>query len=350
MYALKDLLTQATGSLADSLAHSLKAEEKARSDANAAAMRAQVARDDMSVKRPAFELKDKRRQTVFESIRRLEAQLQALREELTTAEEDLDKSKQEQDGLRGSERQAGRDESEARKKLDEIAVKKSEILEDLRRARVTCLKRYLDEMNARLRRATEHPSRTQSRRKMLEALRRERGRDPEVARLCEEREEWQKMLGTIKVPTVQKTARAELERIERSLDDRFPGALAAEGDLGLHEIEELYVVKRDSRQLLLLPIDQVSWHAMERGDREAGVEFAVGLAWATLAGLDIQKDSAEFVLVEIPGHVALAAPADFPLEERSIRWEIGEAADVSFLISRLPLDVEDSLHGTSSTR
>lgn len=349
MYALKDLLKSATSSLSDSLASTEKLEREARANLDTAQLRAHAAREGMSARRPVLDVKEKARQTIIEKIRQLEAQLDAFRAEKAAAEAELAKCQQEQAAMQRDEGEAAKAGDEARKRLQALASKKSATLQDLNQARVGSVLRYLDEMASRLRAATELPSRTAERRRNLERLRQQRGRDPRVGELCEAREEWQKVLQTIKVPAVREKARADLDRIEKEIEELFPGALQAEADQELHDLEELYIVRQAARQLLLLPIESACWAAMQEGRGHAMGDFAVALAWSLLAGLDLNKETAEFVLLA-SGRVAVATPADLVLEERQFKWVLGEEADVTFLLSRFPAEIEEALNAANPTR
>jgi hypothetical protein len=250
--------------------------------------------DEIKVKtselRQALEEIDQKRAAIidslFESQERLAEGGNELRAMQAATEKALGDIKKEEKSKHEAEGQVFQLQSEQEKAITSLELR-------LRGALVAYLKKQTDQLaqaflteEQRIKERREH-----------EEFEKARHSDPEVAQLCEQREELNKFIVSAMVPAVKETLQASLKLVEDRLKKLYPCAIVADDfrprDSQIGEL--LYFINQEGNAVLLLPISEIDWANVEKGESGERASRAMCLVWSMIRELNLKEQDGSFL-------------------------------------------------------
>jgi hypothetical protein len=286
--------------------------------------------------RRSFEELDRRRQQALESLLSSEeeqsAAVQSLRDAHTAVEAAQADIIREQKALRAAEAL-----------VSELQAKRGERQGALRQVALQTLHRHMESQAVRFYAAFDSQVQRAGVLRASEELKKARHTDPEVGRLCEQREELQKFLSTATVPEVRAILQASVRGIEVQLDKRFPGGLVPPPHEDGGQIDELLYYSQGGRVVFLLPVDSAAWSAASADDPTENADRAMCLVWSFLREMKLKCEDGEFSIWRgQPVFKSRFEPADVAiLQGFSVRDHGSVLA--RFVLSAVPTEVQEAL-------
>lgn len=178
----------------------------------------------------------------------------------------------------------------------------------------------------------------------FEDFKKARHADPEIGRLCEQREEVQKFLNSAMVPGVRDMLQVSLKSIEDQLVRKFPGALTHPPPVKDNQIDDLlFYCNQEGKAVFLLPIDQAAWNAATTDDSTEGASKAMCLVWHFLREMKLRTEDGEFVMQR--GRPTFKSR--FDLEDVAILQGFSvkhhESVVMRFILSAVPTELQEAL-------
>lgn len=192
---------------------------------------------------------------------------------------------------------------EARSTIDTVARTLDDVEKDkehskglLRSASINSLDIYLAELSRRLDQAYASEEERQRRQAALEAFKRARHEDREIADLCDQRDQYRDLAGRATVPGVKATLQEALDKVEEELQRRYPGALSLQDTVPeVGSIAQLpYLTDADEAVIVFLPIAESVWRAVENGEVVPATNRAMQFVWSLIEGLGLKPSYGEF--------------------------------------------------------
>jgi len=281
---------------------------------------------------------ERKRQEALDILMRLQddqtAVLHSLREAQSATESALAAIRKEQKAKQDAESEMMRDRAS-----------RSEAERVLRRSLLKALDIYLEQQAGAVGAAFSTQEQRSKAQREFEAFRRARYTDPEIGRLCDERDEIQKLLGTVMVPGVKTMLEESLRGIEESLVKRFPTALRVPDAISSgNQIEELMFYRdREGKALILLPVRPVDWGALEANTASEAATKWMCLLWSMITELKLRTEDGDFLTAQ--GRPVFASK--FDLEEVAILQGFPikrEGTDViHFVLTAVPAELQEVL-------
>jgi gas vesicle protein len=243
-----------------------------------------------------------------------------------------------------------RTETERRDKgiglLAEIEGEKLQYEGKLREAHRRSVDIYIQELERRVEQAFAGEEERSRRQTAAEAFRKARHDDNYIGDLCDQRDQFRELVRLATVPGVAETLRRELERVERELDKRYPGALSIEEKVPSQMlVEELhYLIGSDELLRIVLPIPERVWNGISRGETGAEATGAMRMVWEMIIGLGLKPSDGEFRFEN--GYCVFVARELKDDDMNSIReftLKLKSSATLTFRFSPFPSQVQEAL-------
>jgi DNA repair exonuclease SbcCD ATPase subunit len=220
----------------------------------------------------------------------------------------------------------------------------------LRLAHVSAFKSFLENSNSLI---EEYFKRITSRKTIIETaenFRKKRHEDTHVADLCEQRDEWKKILKTTFVPGVKEAANKALKTIEVEIDKMFPGALEEENSsIENNPTTELYYHEDDEETIIFFPFLEKQWKSMELGNKDNSVEtfgrFIELIIKETKLSYNDAHLKCENDMVQLVSKFGLGNLKG----KNDITFSIVGKDNMTFILSRIPDEVYKSLNYEEAT-
>jgi len=178
-----------------------------------------------------------------------------------------------------------------------------------------------------------------------EAFKKARHTDPEIGRLCDQRDELRKFLGTAMVPAVKDMLQVSLNDIENQLTTRFPNALkVSDAKSKDNQIEELlFYINHEGKAIFLLPLHTKDWDAAEKGEITDGTSEAMCFVWNMIRELSLRVEDGDFITIRDRP----AFESRFDLEEVAIlegcNVKRQNSIVLHFVLTQVPIEVQEVL-------
>jgi hypothetical protein len=355
-----DVIRQQTLAIRDALSSLDQRLEQAEAQSSAADERVKRASTEITRQR-ALESERKRS---LNSISKKKEEKQRILDELDRkrqeALDELDRYREEHNSIAQSLREAQRAteiasteivreqkaKQDAESSIAKIRDDRAEKEKELRSMVLKALDMYLDQQAANIQAAfSSHAQRAKGRR-AFEEFKKARHTDPEIAKLCDERDELHKLFTEAMVPGVKDKLRAVLKPIEDEIDRRFPGALhlpeaAPPNDSQIEEL--LYFCNREGKAIFLLPISITDWSAAETQAFTDRTSNAMCLVWNMVRELKLKTGDGAFTTVR--GRAVFASRFDLEdvaiLEGFSVKGQ--DSVVLHFILSSIPTELQEAL-------
>lgn len=234
---------------------------------------------------------------------------------------------------------------EAEQLLSKYRVEREGKQQELRLKMLDSIERYLKQQTDNVLAAFATQEQRQKRIQEIEAFRKARHADPEVAKLSEQREELKKFIDTASVPGVKDMLQETLKMIESQLHQRFPGAVqlpdAIPRDNPIEEI--LFYCNLEGKAVFLLPFRASDWEAAKLNEPTENSSRAMCIVWNMLHELDLKAEDGEFV-TERDRPVFLSR---FDLEDVAIlegfRVKCQNMEIMRFILTAVPRELQEAL-------
>ena len=178
-----------------------------------------------------------------------------------------------------------------------------------------------------------------------EVFKKARHTDPEIGRLCDQRDELRKFLGTAMVPAVKEMLQVSLNDIENQLSTRFPNALkVSDATPKDNQIEELlFYINHEGKAIFLLPVHTKDWDAAEKGGTTDGTFEAMCFVWNMIRELSLRVEDDDFITIR--GQPVFESR--FDLEEVAIlpgcNVKCQDSVILHFVLTQVPIEVQEVL-------
>jgi len=236
---------------------------------------------------------------------------------------------------------------------EEIAVdeKRARHQQELNSARATAIPLYLDDLNGKLFRMVEQSHNRKCSKEQFERFKKARHENEDVAKLCESRDEWQRILKSIMVPAVKESVERELATIESEIKKQFPGALEFSAGSGGEEfIADLYYYNDSKdRCVILLPIKGSECPDEETNKDKARSSFVISLFLQLCQQLAVKPETGRFFVDGNDGYYRLVlADRKNPLPDLKENYLIIELPDgevATLVMATLPSEIMEAING-----
>jgi len=178
-----------------------------------------------------------------------------------------------------------------------------------------------------------------------EMFKKARHTDPEIGRLCEERDEIRKLLSNAMVAGVKAILQASLSTIEETIAKRFPVALQM-SDVTPKDnpIEELpYYCDPQGKVIFLLPVSSADWTAVGEGTVTNRSSNGMCIVWNMIQGLGLRTEDGDFDTIK--GRPVLASKFDLETIAAqgffSVKYEGAEV--IRYVFGRVPRELQEAL-------
>jgi DNA repair exonuclease SbcCD ATPase subunit len=355
---IAEAIRQHTLDIRDALASLDKEIAAAVAERDAAEQRAKRCGTEITRQRAVEGERKKALNVVSERVAEAQSALEDLERKRQEAQESLFGLQEEQRSFVGSLREAQdatgdalaaiRREQKASDdtagRLERLRSAQGEKKRALRQALGQALDSHLRDQADRLEAAFHSQEQRAEAMRAFEEFRRARNADPEVSRLCAQREELQKFLGSAMVPAVREVLEASLKAVEQQLVARFPKALMTPPPAVESRIEDLlFYENQDGKAVFLLPVAQETWSAAAEGEGTDGTWQAMCFVWSFLRELGLGPDDGRFVTRR--GRPAFESHHD--LEEVAVLGGVsvrhcGSVVN-QFALAAVPAEVQEAL-------
>lgn len=172
-----------------------------------------------------------------------------------------------------------------------------------------------------------------------------RHEDPEIARLCDQRDEIRKFLNTAMVPDVKNMLQKSLKSIEDQIIKKFPMALqVSDTTFKDNQIEELlFFINSDGKAVFFLPVRENDWNAAEKGVITDSTSNTMCLIWNMIRELPLKTRDGKFITER--GRVAFESC--FDRDEIEILHEFNvkckNAVVLRFVLSSVPDELQEAI-------
>lgn len=240
------------------------------------------------------------------------------------------------------------------KDKQEAEFKISELRDQLEQKGTLFCQTQLETLEFHLRQQTEYvmaafETQEQRQKALIErdALRKARHTEPEIANLCDQRDEFKKFLSTSMVPGVKEMLLSELKTIENELQKRFPGALQS-SDLDIlpshNQIDELlFYCDHDGKAVFLLPLRSSDWEGAECDEPTDDSSKAMCIVWNMIRDLKIKRSDGEFISRK--GRVEFISKFDLEevaiLQGFSVKYNNFDV--LHFILTAVPAELQEVL-------
>jgi len=238
---------------------------------------------------------------------------------------------------------------------EEIEIKEKEKERHKQRLLAAChsaFKRYLDDLWSRLLNLISAEDAMKEKTAARDNLRKARHEDPEIASLCEAREEWTRILSSAVISSVKATAKTELDKIKLELDRRFPGALEVDEKLTtIGEMEELFYLPswQGSALKVFLPIPVPTFESLNSSETQTPQKVAMQLIWSIVQSWHLRADNSCFQADGIQCVLKTQTP-ETEIARTPVSLQLPAGSSVSFIMSQLPNELMEALaHENSDT-
>jgi hypothetical protein len=355
-----DVIRQQTLAIRDAL-HSLNQQlEQAKAQSLAADERVKRASSEITRQRASESEKKRSLSTISENVKEAQRILDELDRKRQEALDELDRYREEhnlitqslRDAQSATEAASREFEREQKAKQDaELSIAKirddrAEKETELRCMVLKALDMHLDKQAEYIQDAfTSHEQRTKVMRE-FEAFKKARHTDPEIGKLCDQRDELRKFLTSATVPGVKDMLHASLKQIEDEISRQFPGALhlPEAAPPNNSQIEELlYFCNREGKAIFLLPISPIDWSAAETQAFTDRTSNAMYLVWNMVRELKLKTDDGDFTTVR--GRAVFASRfdrEDIAILER-FRVKIQDSVVLHFILSSVSTELQEAL-------
>lgn len=262
-----------------------------------------------------------------------------------SAERLLRESRSETEHAEGAYRKATEERDKEIASLRQVEEEKLRYESRLRDAIRKAVNTYLHELGGRVEQALVSEEERARRQMQAEAFRRARHEDFEIGNLCDQRDQFRELIRLTKVPAVAETLRRELDKVERELNARYPGALAIdEKPNPVMLVEDLYFLTgSDGLLRILMPVDQQIWERIREGDTGPEATCAMKIVWEVINGLKLSSEDGEFRLED--GRCVFLANAQSG-DDVATRGDFAMSlknSSITFRLSSLPAQVQEAL-------
>jgi len=227
-------------------------------------------------------------------------------------------------------------------KLHEERVEKQA---ELRRALLEALEKYLKQQAEQVHAAFSTQEQRAKIMMEFEAFKKARHSDPEIAKLCDQRDELRKFLNTATVSGVKGMLEESLKAIEDQIIKKFPNALQVPENAFKDSQSEdlLFYCDRNGKAVFLLPVRAGDWDAAGKGEITESANNTMCLIWNMIQELDLKTHDGDFISVQ--GHPAFASR--FDLEEVAILQGFNvksrDSVVLRFVLSALPSELQEAI-------
>ncbi len=233
----------------------------------------------------------------------------------------------------------------ADKELKEIQSEKSRYESRLREAYVRSLDIYLSELSERIEQTLAGQEERQRRLEASEAFKTARHEDREIGDLCDQRDQFRQLIEMASVPGVKVTLGMALQKIEEELQRRYPGALSIEDtvqELVLNEALHYYK-DRGGKTSIILPISELDWTGIEKGEKGARTTTAMRLVWSMVKEGGLKKVDGEFHIQDGRCIFASNFSEDEMAALEGFSLSVPPSPALIFRFCPLPLEIEEAL-------
>jgi len=239
------------------------------------------------------------------------------------------------------ERKVGQD---AEKHIKSVQKKLEEKKDALRQAMLEALEVHLKSQSEQVYSAFNTQEEHTEANRAFEEFKKARHTDPDISRLCEEREELEKLLKTAIVPKVREMLQTSLKDIREQIESRFPGALNPRQPPVDNPIDDLlFYCNKEGKAVFLLPIDPAAWHSASRDAQGENESRAMCITWHFLRDLKLKVEDGQFI--EVRGRPAYQS--QFGIEDVAILHGFGvkshESEVMRFVLSAVPPELQEAL-------
>ena len=294
-----------------------------------------IAAEKLSAAQLTLDEIERKRQEALDVLMYLQdehkAVAQSLRESQGATETSLGEIRKEQKGIQ-------HDDAEISRLREEQKIAQ----DGLHRALIKALDMHLDQQAAILQGIfTTQEQRSKAMRE-YEALKNARHTDIEIGRLCDERDEFKKLLENAMVPGVKITLQSSLKAIEEKLSKRFPTALQIPDMVHRDsQIEEfLFYCDRDGKATCLLPISLADWN--NEGSSEERTSMAMCFVWNMIRELGIRTEDGDFKAI----NNRLVFASRFELEDiasQGFSVKCGGVEVIRYVLAAVPTELQEAL-------
>ncbi|NPV54773.1 MAG: hypothetical protein HPY71_14875 [Firmicutes bacterium] len=172
------------------------------------------------------------------------------------------------------------------------------------------------------------------------ALMKAKDEDPEIREKWEAREEWKHIYEIAQVQAVRETARIEVEKKNKEIEEAFPGSLSIEKiEENESVIFELYYFEKDEGCLVVfMPVTCEVWNSISEGETGIREELAARVFWSFAcideASYDIRYGFPALIIPNTPSSISLSI--EFPNEKKA-----------EFFLERLPDFILEAITGVN---
>ena len=222
--------------------------------------------------------------------------------------------------------------------------------EKLRLAHVFAFKSFLKNSNSLI---EEYFKMITSRKTIIEAaenFKKKRHEDIHVADLCDQRDEWKKILKTTIVPGVKEAANKALKSIEVEIDKMFPGALETENSSSENNpTTELYYYEDDEETIIFFPFLEKQWKSMEQGNKDNSVETFGRFIELITKESKLSHNDAHFKCENDMVQLVSKSGLGNLKGKNDITFSIVGKDNMTFILSQIPDEVYKSLNYEEAT-
>lgn len=203
----------------------------------------------------------------------------------------------------------------------------------------------MDKMKRRIDQAFAGEEERQKRLAAAEAFNNAREKDAEIKDLCGQRDQMSELISLATVPAVKAMLRESLQKIERDLQARYPGALEIEEAVPETTVaEELhYYVDSRGNTCILVPVSCSAWESIENGSGGPTEDRSMRLLWALIKGNGLGSEDGEF---QITRHGCIFC-GRFGDEEIVLRdgfsLDMAGSGSMEFRFMPLPAEIQEAL-------
>lgn len=164
--------------------------------------------------------------------------------------------------------------------------------------------------------------------------------DSEIRAKWEAREEWKRIYDISKVQAVKETARTEIEKKSKEIEEAFPGSLSMEKiEENESIILELYFFEEEEGYLVVfLPVTSETWKSISEGETGRREELAARVFWSFACGdkasYDLRHEFPALILPDTPDNISLSI--EFPNEKKA-----------EFSLEKLPDSILEAITGVN---
>ncbi len=177
-----------------------------------------------------------------------------------------------------------------------------------------------------------------------EAFKNARHSDPDIARLCEERDELIRILSTSNVPGVKAIIQSSLHEVEKKITEKYPNALNFFGEeIKNSAMEEiLFFLNSEGTVNFLLPVSTANWVGANEGKESSDISKEMCVIWNMIKEMGLKKEDGQFQLYN--NRVVYSSNYDIEtINNFGFMMKCGNEEIMQFVFKAVPAELQEAL-------